>query len=161
MELTLHDLGDEILNYRLVVFLRDPPSNYVEASSLDGRRALLRAMEGRECISREAALSLYPQLPWGLADVKAPFEVRPAEPVEAKRVVMSVPFGVTEALVRRQLEGFPLVEGSVALQYLSHIEFGEVVRLDPQPYSILTKTSILKIVEKPINRIDVIYSKYK
>jgi len=58
-------------------------------------------------VSREIAVMLYPYYGWGAMDVEAEFEISEAKPVEAARVVMKVPFGITETVVRRQLTSFP------------------------------------------------------
>ncbi len=63
--------------------------------------------------------------------MEADFIIEQTEPQPARRVVMVVPFGITEAVVRRQLTGYPLVEGSVALEYLEHIEFGYIASAEP------------------------------
>jgi hypothetical protein len=63
---------------------------------------------------------------------------------------MTVPFGISEAVVRRQLTGFPLVEGAVALEYLEHVEFGEIAHVEP-PMSILADSTAIKLFEKPVD----------
>ncbi len=137
-----------ILDYRLVIFGEFPP--YVKVRSIYGKEVLARTTQ-RDCVgvSRELALYLYPHYGWGKTPVEAPFFIEPTEPQPARRVVMTVPFGITEAVVRRQLTGYPLVTGSVALEYLEHVEFGEIVHVEP-PMSILTDSTTLKIIEKPV-----------
>jgi hypothetical protein len=88
--------------------------------------------------------------------VEADFIVEQTEPQPARRVVMVVPFGITEAVVRRQLAGYPLVQGSVALEYLEHIEFGEIATVEP-PMSVLTDSTQLRIVEKPVEDDTVVF----
>ena len=100
---------------------------------------------------------LYPYYGWGAMDVEAYFEVSEANPVEATRVVMKVPFGITELVVRRQLTGFPIYEGTVALEYLDHVEFGEVVHVEPQPFAILTNNTALRLVEVPVEEDAVVF----
>jgi len=138
-----------VLDYRMVLFGDFPP--YVIVKSIDGRVVLAKTEHRQGCvgISRELAYYLYPYYGWGKMPVEALFLVEPAEPQPATRVVMTVPFGITETVVRRQLTGYPLVEGSVALEYLEHIEFGEIVHVEPK-MSILTETTKLKIFEKPV-----------
>ncbi len=79
------------------------------------------------------------------------------DPVRATRVVMRVPFGISEVVVRRQLEGYPIYEGSVALDYLEHIEFGEVVHVEPSQFSVLTSETKLRLVEVPVEDSEIIF----
>jgi len=146
-----------ILDYRPVVFL-DVEAPYVELRTRDGRRAIAKVEKG-PCIgvSRELAIMLYPYYGWGAMDVEAYFDVSEARPVEATRVVMKVPFGITEPVVRRQLTGFPIYEGTVALEYLDHVEFGEVVHVEPQPFAILTNNTALRLVEVPVEDDAVVF----
>jgi hypothetical protein len=145
-----------ILDYRLVVFGDFSP--YVLVRSVEGRRAVAKAEQWRGCVgvSRELALYLYPYYGWGRVPVEADFIVERTEPQPARRVVMVVPFGIMEAVVRRQLAGYPLVEGSVALEYLEHIEFGEIASVEP-PLSVLMDSTQLKIFEKPVEDDTVVF----
>jgi hypothetical protein len=140
-----------VLDYRLVIFSGDLP-RYVKVRSADGREAVARVERWQGCVgvSRELALRLYPYYGWGRMLVEALFQVEPTEPQPASRVVMTVPFGISEAVVRRQLTGFPLVEGAVALEYLEHVEFGEIAHVEP-PMSILTDSTAIKLFEKPVD----------
>ncbi|MEL9990007.1 MAG: hypothetical protein QXP98_03405 [Thermoproteus sp.] len=146
-----------ILDYRFVLFLEGGPK-YVELKSVDGRRGVARVEQG-PCVgvSREVAYLLYPYYGWERMDVAARFEVVETTPKEAERVVMRVPFGINEMIVRRQLEGFPIYEGSIALEYMDHIEFGEVVHVEPAPFSILTEKTKLRLVEVPVEDTEVVY----
>jgi len=147
-----------ILDYRLVVFGDFSP--YVMVRCVDGRRAVAKAERWRGCVgvSRELALYLCPYYGWGRVPVEADFIIEQTEPQPARRVVMVVPFGITEAVVRRQLTGYPLVEGSVALEYLEHIEFGDIASVEP-PMSILTDSTQLKIIEKPVGDDAVVFGR--
>lgn len=147
-----------ILDYRLVVFGDFNP--YVLVRSVDGRWAVAKAERWRGCagVSQELALYLYPYYGWSRIPVEADFVVERAEPQPARRVVMVVPFGITEAVVRRQLTGYPLVEGSVALEYLEHIEFGNIASVEP-PMSVLTDSTQLKIIEKPVEDDAVVFGR--
>jgi hypothetical protein len=147
-----------ILDYRLVVFGDFSP--YVLVRSVEGRRAVAKAERWRGCVgvSRELALYLYPYYGWGRVPVEADFIIEQTEPQPAKRVVMVVPFGITEVVVRRQLTGYPLVEGSVALEYLEHIEFGDIASVEP-PLSVLTDSTQLKIIEKPVEDDAVVFGR--
>jgi len=147
-----------ILDYRLVVFGDFNP--YVLVRSVDGRWAVAKAERWRGCVgvSQELALYLYPYYGWSRVPVEADFIVEQAEPQPARRVVMVVPFGITEAVVRRQLTGYPLVEGSVALEYLEHIEFGNIASVEP-PMSVLTESTQLKIIEKPVEDDAVVFGR--
>jgi len=146
-----------ILDYRPVVFL-DLKSPYVEVRSRDGRWAVAKVEKG-PCVgvSREIAVMLYPYYGWRAMDVEAEFEISEAKPVEAARVVMKVPFGITEAVVRRQLTSFPVYEGVTALEYLDHVEFGEVVHVEPQPFAVLTNSTELKLIEVPVEDNTVVF----
>jgi len=147
-----------ILDYRLVVFGDFNP--YVLVRSVDDRWAVAKAERWRGCVgvSQELALHLYPYYGWSRVPVEADFIVEQAEPQPARRVVMVVPFGITEAVVRRQLTGYPLVEGSVALEYLEHIEFGNIASVEP-PMSVLTESTQLKIIEKPVEDDAVVFGR--
>jgi hypothetical protein len=147
-----------ILDYRLVVFGDFSP--YVLVRSVDGRWAVAKAERWPGCVgvSRELALYLYPYYGWGRVPVGAAFTVERTEPQPARRVEMVVPFGITEAVVRRQLAGYPLVEGSVALEYLEHIEFGEIASVEP-PMSVLADSTQLKILEKPVEDDVVVFGR--
>jgi len=147
-----------ILDYRFVVFGDFSP--YVLVRSVDGRWAVAKAERWRGCVgvSRELALYLYPYYGWGRIPVESDFIIEQTEPQPARRVVMVVPFGITEAVVRRQLTGYPLVEGSVALEYLEHIEFGYIASVEP-PLSVLTDSTQLKIIEKPVEDDVVVFGR--
>jgi len=147
-----------ILDYRFVVFGDFSP--YVLVRSVDGRWAVAKAERWRGCVgvSRELALYLYPYYGWGRIPVESDFIIEQTEPQPARRVVMVVPFGITEAVVRRQLTGYPLVQGSVALEYLEHIEFGEITTVEP-PMSVLTDSTLLRIVEKPVEDDVVVFGR--
>lgn len=140
-----------ILDYRLVVFSDDLPP-YVKVRSVDGREAVAKVERRRGCagVSRELAFRLYPYYGWGRMSVEALFHVEPVEPPPARRVVMTVPFGISEVVVRRQLTGFPLVAGTVALEYLEHVEFGEIAHVEP-PMSVLADSTVIKLFEKPVD----------
>jgi len=146
-----------VLDYRLVIFSGDLP-RYVKVRSADGREAVARVERWQGCVgvSRELALRLYPYYGWGRMPVEALFQVEPTEPQPASQVVMTVPFGISEAVVRRQLTGFPLVEGAVALEYLEHVEFGEIAHVEP-PMSILADSTAIKLFEKPVDDEVVIF----
>ncbi|MFN7105579.1 MAG: hypothetical protein ACK4M3_03220 [Pyrobaculum sp.] len=146
-----------VLDYRPVVFLDD--EGYVEISSKEGRRVVAKVVKG-PCVgvSREVAYFLYPYYGWDILDIDAEFLIQKVNPPEATRVVMKVPFGIGEAVVRRQLAGFPIYEGTVALEYLEHIEFGEVAHVEPQPFSILTDNTRLRLVETPVEDTDIIFT---
>ncbi|MFN3805055.1 MAG: hypothetical protein ACK4SY_08360 [Pyrobaculum sp.] len=146
-----------LLDYRPVVFLDG--EGYVELVSTDGRRVVARVMKG-PCVgvSREVAYLLYPYYGWDILDIDAEFSIREVNPPEAARVVMKVPFGIGEAVVRRQLAGFPIYEGTVALEYLEHVEFGEVAHVEPRPFSILTDNTRLRLVETPVEDTDVVFA---
>ncbi|CCC81080.1 hypothetical protein TTX_0409 [Thermoproteus tenax Kra 1] len=147
-----------VLDYRLLLFY-DIGANYAEIFSRSGRRAVAKVEGGGRCkgVSRELALTLYPELGWEFLDVEAPFDIRPTDPVPATRVVMKVPFGVTEAVVRAQLKGYPLAEGTLALEAFGHIEFGEVVHVEPTEYAVLTDDTKLRLVEVPVEDDVIIY----
>jgi hypothetical protein len=145
-----------ILDYRAVVFLEG--EGYVKITAANGKSLVAKVMKG-PCpgVSREVAYLLYPNYGWGRLPVEAEFAVEPVEPVKATRVVMRVPFGIGEAVVRRQLEGFPVYEGSVALEYLEHIEFGEVVHVEPAQFSVLAPDTKLRLVEVPVDDSEVVF----
>jgi hypothetical protein len=147
-----------ILDYRFVIFGDFSP--YVLVKSVDGRWAVAKTERWRGCVgvSRELALYLYPYYGWGRVPVEADFIIEQTEPQPARRVVIVVPFGITEVVVRRQLTGYPLVRGSVALEYLEHIEFGEIATVEP-PMSVLTDSTQLKIVEKPVEDDTVVFTR--
>lgn len=146
-----------ILDYRPVVFTEG--EGYLEVTS--GGRSLVVKKVGGPCVgvSREVAFLLYPQYGWGILDIEAEFSIREIKPTEARRIVMKVPFGIGEVVVRRQLSGFPIYEGHVALEYLEHVEFGEVVHVDPQPGSVLTEATQLRLVEVAVEDTDVVFVK--
>jgi hypothetical protein len=145
-----------ILDYRAVVFLEG--EGYVRVTATNGRSLVAKVVKG-PClgVSREVALLLYPNYGWGKIPVEAEFAVEPTEPVKATRVVMRVPFGIGEVVVRRQLEGFPVYEGSVALEYLEHIEFGEVVHVEPAQFSVLAPDTKLRLVEVPVEDSEIVF----
>lgn len=145
-----------ILDYRAVVFLEE--EGYVKISATNGRSLIAKVAKG-PCIgvSREVALLLYPQYGWGKVPIEADFFIEPVEPVKATRVVMRVPFGIGEVVVRRQLEGFPVYEGSVALEYLEHIEFGEVVHVEPAQFSVLAPETKLRLVEVAVEDSEAVF----
>ncbi|MEM1596897.1 MAG: hypothetical protein QXP31_00710 [Pyrobaculum sp.] len=146
-----------ILDYRPVVFLEEV-GPYVEVRSRGGRRAVAKAAAG-PCrgVSREIAYLLYPYYGWERMDIEAEFYLEPASPPEATRVVMKVPFGISEQVVRRQLTGYPVYEGAVALEYLEHIEFGEVVHVEPQPFSVVGDNTKFRLVEIPVDHDAVVF----
>jgi hypothetical protein len=139
-----------ILDHRLALF-GNFPFSYAKIDSRDGRSTIARVERWRDCsgVSREVALRLYPYYGWGIIPVRALFFVEEAQPKRARRVIMEVPFGITEALIRRQLAGYPLAEGSIAIEYLGHIEFGEVVQVEP-PMSVMSDSTELTLRERPV-----------
>jgi hypothetical protein len=147
-----------ILDYRLVVFGDFSP--YVLVRSVDGRRAVAKAERWRGCVgvSRELALYLYPYYGWGRVPVEADFIVEQTEPQPARRVVMVVPFGITEAGGEAAAGRVPSGRGSVALEYLEHIEFGDIASVEP-PMSVLTDSTQLKIIEKPVEDDAVVFGR--
>ncbi|WP_333639481.1 hypothetical protein [Pyrobaculum aerophilum] len=150
-------LTRSILDYRPVAFLKGW-GPYAKLTATNGRSMYVRVLEG-PCVgvSREVALNLYPYYGWGRMGIEAEFGVEPADPPKAVRAVMRVPFGISEVVVRRQLEGFPLYEGSVALEYLEHVEFGEVVHVDPHPGAVLVPETRLRLVEVPVEDDAVVF----
>ncbi|RFA93808.1 hypothetical protein [Pyrobaculum aerophilum] len=145
-----------ILDYRPVVFLDG--EGYVRVTADNGRSIVAKVVKGPcKGVSREVAYLLYPYYGWGRMEVAAEFQIEPVDPVRATRVVMRVPFGISEVVVRRQLEGYPIYEGSVALEYLEHIEFGEVVHVEPSQFSVLTPETKLRLVEVPVEDSEIIF----
>lgn len=139
-----------ILDYRPVVFI-EAKSDYVEIRSREGRRVVARVLKG-PCVgvSREVAYLLYPYYGWDHMEIQEVFYVEEVSPPPATRVVMKVPFGIGEVVIKRQLVGFPIYEGALALEYLEHIEYGEVVHVEPQNFSILREDTAMRIVEIPV-----------
>lgn len=145
-----------VLDYRHVVF-GDFGFEYALVESRDGRVALAKIIKG-DCVgvSRELAFHLYPYYGWGVLDIKAHFALTPTSPEPARRLLIRVPFGISEQVIRRQLTGYPLVEGAVALEYLEHVEYGEIVHVEPKP-SVLADGTVIKIFEFPVEDDAVVF----
>lgn len=137
-------LTNSVLDYRSIVFLDG--EGYVRVTANNGRSLVARLMKG-PCIgvSREVALMLYPYYGWGYMEVEAEFKIEPIKPIRATKIVIKVPYGITREAVRKQLEGFPIYRGFLALEYLGQVEFGEVVSVEPEQGSILTPETELRL----------------
>ncbi len=144
-----------ILDYRAVMFLE---GGYVRVTAANDKSLVAKVTKG-PClgVSREVAFLLYPHYGWGKIPVEAESAMEAVELVKATRVVTRVPFGIGEAVVRRQLEGFPVCEGSMALEYLEHVEFGEVVHVEPARFSVLAPDTTLRLVELPVEDSEVVF----
>ncbi|MGC9170814.1 MAG: hypothetical protein ACP5HD_08760 [Thermoproteus sp.] len=91
--------------------------------------------------------------------VEAPFQIERVDPVKATRVVMRVPFGIGEVVVRRQLLGYPIYERAIALEFMDHIEFGEVVHVEPRDFSVVAEDTALRLVEVPVEENEIVYAR--
>ncbi|AEA12200.1 hypothetical protein TUZN_0710 [Thermoproteus uzoniensis 768-20] len=149
-----------VMDYRPVLFLEEG-GGYAVVRSRSGRSAVVRVERGKQCVgvSREVALLLYPELGWEHMPVEAPFQIERADPVKATRVVMRVPFGIGEVVVRRQLLGYPIYEGAIALEFMDHIEFGEVVHVEPRDFSVVAEDTALRLVEVPVEENEIVYAR--
>lgn len=147
-----------IADYRPIIYLEEG-EGYALVRSKSGRAVVAKVEAGRGCVgvSREVAVLLYPELGWEYMPVEAPFWIEEVEPLKASRVVMRVPFGIGEVLVRRQLLGYPIYEGAIALEFLDHIEFGEVVHVEPRDFSIVAENTDFRLVEVPVDENEVVY----
>ncbi len=147
-----------VLDYRPVVFLNEE-GGYVKVKSREGKFVIARVLKN-SCIgvSREVAYLLYPYYGWDRLKIEEVFYIEPTAPPAATRVVLKVPFGIGEVVIRRQLEGFPIYEGTVAIEYLEHIEYGEVVHVEPENYSILNSDTAIRIIEIPVQDDAVVFT---